>query len=841
MALARCVEVLGSPQHPEHLSARAQLEAWEAEQPQQLCVGLARMVCSQGPEAARQLAAVVLKNAIRRVCLESGALEELREAALTALADRSSLVRSGGASVVDVLARDAWPSLVARLQALLVSADENAVDGALRAVEAVAASYDAWPALDEAGSAMAEAVARHITHASAAIRLRSLRCARLVGWVQNAALSDTIALLSIVALDADSGVRAEVLASLRALLPRLVADAGALASIAEHALASLSDDEAVAVAAAEWWRACARSRAFDRGVLPRLVPRLLLAMRYTMDEVTGFESENMSVSVPDRPEDVEPTQWYEDDDDDEGDDDIEWDDEDFAWEDEDEEDGWSPQDAWSTRKCAASALEALGRADANAMVSVALPQIAAAVGGDAWAREAAMLALGAVSVGCAATLRAHVPSVAPFLLRVLVDEPVPQLREMAAWVLGRGAVYWFFSFSRAGPLDANHEAQSGLLLKACIESLCATLKREDHKRVLESAASSTRRIVLVAGQAVAPHASSVASAAGTVILRSQARARACAYALTAALASKVELDDESRLALLGPLETRWSEDLDDMYALLGCVKAVARAHRSRRRVEAKTARYYVRMATRCLVLVDRASSATDSEDDARAAAGLGAYALDVLSQLFVPLGSSLVAAAARSPPGWEPIDRALAGALAGVDGAKGSSEKLALASAAAALLPTLGAFGSGTCLVSLSDQARAGLLACIEAPLSIDAHRSAANMASQNAAFVVGDLAPRCNDQRLALFFTVAGVKLAKIVEDVRADSSTAAAAALALSKCVVNEAVAPSFVTVLGPWLSVVARSFRGTDPRESQCKHHIDARYRRSRARFPSHLRCR
>ncbi|KAJ8604982.1 hypothetical protein CTAYLR_006898 [Chrysophaeum taylorii] len=875
--LVAVVRLLGTPTHPEHGRARAQLEAWEASRAGELCVALARMVC-EGlglDEAARQLAAIALKNVARRrwQALDAATVQAVREAALRSLGDRNELVRSGGAALVEATFAGWDAEAVVPALRTLCEGDDASVDGALRAIAALGAALNGddvevrrgkrssastttstWPLGAAEGPRLVAAVARLLEHRAASVRRRALRCARLVQWLEREALGVVAARLGALAADRDAGVREEVLVALRALLPRLGGES--LEGVAEHALRSLSDPDAgVVLRAAEWWHAVARRRARTR-LLPRLVPALLRAMRYTVDDVSDFSAglAGMSVAVADRPEDVEPRRPDERDDD--------WDDD---WDDDDDDDEVDNDPVeggeWTLRKCAAATLDALAR-DTEGLLEIVLPRIAAALAGEpsddtergpeggsapadsppgVWEREAALLALGAVSSGCAAGLRPLAASVAPFVIAQLQD-PQPKIREIAAWVASRGAAAWF---------PENDDS----LLAAYVDALMTVLCVDDHKRVLESAATAARSLFSgVAAPGMVPRARRAAASLATAVGRLQLRARLVAYDAAATLASRVGLDEDGRLALLGALDARWAEDCaldgDPALALLECLKAVAATDPGGR-----ASVFYDRAITRCVALVDH-SVATLADpgadlEDVRLAAGVGTYALDVVATICGPLGADRAADALA----WATLEAALA-----VDATVTSlrdptqrrrepdslrwTHKLALASAAAMLLGELACVAPNRLATDLARNPPVGiaLLACVAVPLDVaratpaplDVARatpalvSAAAMVSQNAAWVVGDLALRADPdacRRLLSFFADTAKSLVALVaRDDASNGAVALSAAMMLGRLASRhellDAVAPPLCAHLALWLRALAAVGQGIDTNDlSRC----------------------
>lgn len=213
--------------------------------------------------------------------------------------------------------------------------------------------------------------------------------------------------------------------------------------IMEYMLASTQDaDPSVALEACEFWSAFPESGldvAPLRTILPRLLPVLLKSMVYDDfdDDVVEAEAEqeNVNVGTEGNVDDAQVGRshlasgrrgqgmWSEQGDD--GDDEGEGD--------EGEGDGRQ----WNLRRCSAAALDMLSATFGDELLPLLLPEVQAKLGDGDWnVREAAILALGAVSEGCSTGLTPHVPAILTAVVP-WVRDPRPMVRAIACWTLMR--------------------------------------------------------------------------------------------------------------------------------------------------------------------------------------------------------------------------------------------------------------------------------------------------------------------------------------------------------------------------------------------------------------------
>ncbi|KAJ3369482.1 hypothetical protein GGF31_005192 [Allomyces arbusculus] len=266
-----------------------------------------------------------------------------------------------------------------------------------------------------------------------------------------------------------------------------------------------ADDPGLALEACEFWIAIADHAAyFDtlEAYLPQLVATFLTRMVYSEEELADLGAfDQDDTHVPDAVQDVKPrhvkSKQHEagskaspggaEDGGAKSDDDANEDDDD----DDGEDDPDSLANAWTLRKCAAAALDALATIYEERILPPLLPQLQTRLASPEWLqREAGILALGAVAEGAIDGIEPHLPQLVPFLLSSLND--VTLVRNIACWALGRFAT-WIVEE------PAGH-AFFVPLLQGLLQN-CA----HGNKRVQESACSALATVMETAGNQIVPH------------------------------------------------------------------------------------------------------------------------------------------------------------------------------------------------------------------------------------------------------------------------------------------------------------------------------------------------
>merc|ERR1712166_125553 len=182
--------------------------------------------------------------------------------------------------------------------------------------------------------------------------------------------------------------------------------------------------------ATEFWSILAdvaQAKDLLKATLPQLLPVLLTNMQYSeLEDIDEGEDE----AVPDKIQNIRPRNYQgqgekgeEEEEDDEEDDD----------DDDDEEEA----SLWNLRKSSATALDLISNRFHDEILPFILPIIKQMLENANWrAREAGVLAMGAIAEGCRLGMNAHLPEVIPMLYKFMQDTK-PLVRSISCWTVGR--------------------------------------------------------------------------------------------------------------------------------------------------------------------------------------------------------------------------------------------------------------------------------------------------------------------------------------------------------------------------------------------------------------------
>ena len=221
-------------------------------------------------------------------------------------------------------------------------------------------------------------------------------------------------------------------------------------NIIEYMLMRTQDsDETIALEACEFWLSLAEQPICKETLashLSRLVPILMQRMRYSEVDIIllkgDVEEDDM---IPDRDEDIKPIfhraknvvgkeandQLKQNNNNSIGDDDASFEDE------YDDDDDDSAATDWNLRKCSAAALDVLASVFHDELLPIVLPILRETLFHQEWEmKEAAILALGAISEGCMQGMIPHLPQLVPYLITSL-SERKALLRSITCWTLSR--------------------------------------------------------------------------------------------------------------------------------------------------------------------------------------------------------------------------------------------------------------------------------------------------------------------------------------------------------------------------------------------------------------------
>ena len=354
-----------------------------------------------------------------------------------------------------------------------------------------------------------------------------------------------------------------------------------------------TDNPDLALEAAEFWlvvsendKMCAKLGPY----LPKIIPVLLESMVYDEESIMLLEGTGDDAEVPDRPEDIAPlfgpavkevddrrvkpsvngqaatsfdgTQMGEDRELEEGE--VEQDQE---WA------GRNTDEAWTLRKCSASALDVLATNFHDTVFGIALPYLKDNLVHPDWPnREAAVLAVGAVAEGCMVSMTPNLPDLIPYLLSLLND-PEPMVKVITCWALGRYSA-WASHLANATDKKAYFEPMIDGILKTMLDR---------KKSVQESAVSAFASLEEKAGTEVVPYCEPILRTFAECFSRYKDRNMFILYDCVQTLAEKIEsaLRQPNLVQLLMPsLIGRWNKVADqahEIFPLLECMAYVVAA------------------------------------------------------------------------------------------------------------------------------------------------------------------------------------------------------------------------------------------------------------------------
>lgn len=579
---------------------------------------------------------------------------------------------------------------------------------------------------------------------------------------------------------------------------------GNLRAVIEYMLVSSQDsNEEVAIEASEFWSAYPESGlevSALREYLPRLLPVLLKNMVYDEydEEVVEAEAEE-EAALTGRPlwrrdtdADIKPTHIAssssssvatthnnaagdgEDDDDD----------------DDDEEEEVSK---WNLRRCSAAGLDMLSTAFGDELLPLLLPAVQEKLGESDWrAREGAILALGAVSEGCAGGLSQHLPSIVGALLPFATD-PRPMVRSIACWSLTR--------YSR--PMVDRAAAGDVSMVNAVVDALCGRLS--DHNRkVQEAACGSLATLAEEAATAALPFVGKMLSALAGALVGYSRKTMRNAYDAVASIADHVPgafQTPEGGSLVLPRLFAKLSEARDgerDVLPLLECIGCIAQS------AGPQLGPYAEIGFKRCVDIVDRMhAAALSGAVDKDEADEFVVAALDALSGMVEGLGAGVESLVARS-------------ALGEVLTACCRDEAPDVRQSGFALVGDL----ARACLPHLKPKL-GDILSSALASLDPQAITQATIRACNNAAWSLGELAIVLSPEEVSQFALPAVERLVRIVSAPAGGlpRSLVENSAIALGRIswVATDAVAPHADAFLAPWCAALRNIRDGTEKEQA------------------------
>ena len=212
---------------------------------------------------------------------------------------------------------------------------------------------------------------------------------------------------------------------------------------------------------------------------------------------------------------------------------------------------------WTLRKCAAASLDALAGVYGTALLPCLLPSLEQGLSNpDPWIQEAAVLALGAIAVGCHEAMSVHMAQLHPYLLHHLAATAatpgLPQLQSICAWTVGRYAT-WAVAAVQSGT--------QGHLLAQMTEIFMRRLS--DQSRLVQVACCSAFGVVIeAAGDLMAPYLSGIYEPLVAALLRYQGKSLVLVFDVLATLADCVgpaTAEDHLPSIYIPPLLQMWDQ------------------------------------------------------------------------------------------------------------------------------------------------------------------------------------------------------------------------------------------------------------------------------------------
>jgi len=232
----------------------------------------------------------------------------------------------------------------------------------------------------------------------------------------------------------------------------------------------------IRIQSGEFWSHWSHNQQIDASVLlphlDELADKLLNSMHYSEEELSEIEAENDDQGQDDRPDEIDP-----------------------SWQETDKNNSLKAPEAEmieqshnTVRRSTARALDNLAIRYQNELLKILLPKLEERMNHQNWMiRESAILALGAIGVGCREDIEQYLDSIMPFLCQRITDNHY-LIRCIACWTLSRFCS-WFLK-----------QKDDNKLLVPLMEKMLSELVLDKSKRVQQAAISAVASL-LEQGQA----------------------------------------------------------------------------------------------------------------------------------------------------------------------------------------------------------------------------------------------------------------------------------------------------------------------------------------------------
>ncbi|CAI8013786.1 Transportin-1 [Geodia barretti] len=541
-------------------------------------------------EPTRAIAGLILKNnaKVYYASFPAEIKSFIKQEALQAIGDPSPLIRATAGTLISTIAMRgelaSWPELLPSLCHFIDDPNYTVCEGAFSALHKICEDcYDQLDsdALDRPLNVLIPKFIQFFSHQSPSIRSHAIACVnQFIITMPTALVANIVPFIEglfAVAGDEDPEVRKNVCRALVMLLDVRATDLlSHMHPIIEYMLVRTQDaNEAVSLEACEFWLTLADQAICKEALGPhlnQLIPILLNGMKYAEIDLILLKADaEEDQDVPDKDSDIRPrfhrarTHHQEGarPDGADGDDDRDSDEEDLTAD--------SLSD-WNLRKCSAAALDVLSNVFNEDLLPVLLPLLKQNLSSQDWlVKEAAILALGAVSEGCMNGMLAHLPQLVSFLISSLSDRKA-LVRSITCWTLSRYS-HWIVS----QPHDQFLKRLMSELLQRVLDS---------NKRVQEAACSAFATLEEEACTELVPYLAEILQVLMSAFSKYQAKNLLILYDAIGTLADSVgnHLNKAEFIQLLmPPLIGKWNELKDedkDLFPLLECLSSVATALQS---------------------------------------------------------------------------------------------------------------------------------------------------------------------------------------------------------------------------------------------------------------------
>lgn len=542
----------------------------------------------------RTSAGLLLKNLIRfdfKDVNEAGRAY-VKAHVFTALVESANGIRqTAGTIVASLMQREGvsgWPDGLTTLMGLAESADPNAELGAMDALSKICEdmpleldqTYGSQRPLDYMVPKFLEfSRAQQSTDRK---RSQALTCLNHIVEIESQSIrshmDEFLQILFGLATSSSVDVRTQICVAFTGILrtdaDKIAPHLGGVIQYALHCIAESGEDDGLDFQACEFLLLLTELDPNPEALSPHLgelVPAILRAMVYSETDVFMLEGINEDdADVADREEDLKPINFKqkaahgnkkneteqedeEDDSDDEEDDEV------------------RGLEAWNLRKCAASTLDRLSSILPEEVLEAAMPYLKENIVSNEWpAREAAILAFGAIADGCQDMVAPHLPDLVPFLIQRLSDQQFP-VRQVCCWTLGRFST-WICEQSMTEQDTYFIPTLTGLF----------TCALDRNKKVQVAGCSAVATFTDEARSMLTPYLGQILEQFAMCFRRYQKKSLLFLYDAVSTLVKYCGAEISENTAymetLLTPLIGKWEQLTDDdnaLWPLFECMSAVA--------------------------------------------------------------------------------------------------------------------------------------------------------------------------------------------------------------------------------------------------------------------------